>query len=280
MAEIPILTDRTALMLHRARASKSPVTFLQDEIADEIEERLEEVNKSFAKPAIIGPLNASFGPRLNHAPRILDSEKLDLGRGAHDLILHAFSLHWANDPVGQIAQSRLALEPDGLFLAVMAGGQTLHELRSALAEAETVLTGGLSPRVLPMADMRDLGALIQRAGLALPVADSRRITVRYRSLHALIGDLRGMGETNALASRHKRIPPKRLFQVTEDIYKKSFADNDGFLLATFEFVFRTGWAPDESQQKPLHPGSAKARLADVLGVDETPTGENAAPRTR
>ena len=151
----------------------------------------------------------------------------------------------------------------------MFGGATLQELRAALAQAETTLTGGLSPRVLPMADIRDLGGLLQRAGLALPVADSRKLTVRYPDLATLIRDLRGMGETNALAARHRALPPRDLFTETERLYRQHFAD-DGYLLATFELVFLTGWAPDATQPQPLRPGSAQTRLADALGVPETP----------
>jgi hypothetical protein len=163
----------------------------------------------------------------------------------------------------------LALKPDGLFLGILFGGATLQELRAVLAEAETRLTGGLSPRVLPMADLRDLGGLLQRAGLALPVADSRKWTVRYPDLATLVRDLRGMGEANALANRHRVIPPRALFETAESLYRSHFSDKD-YLLATFEIVFLTGWAPDAGQPQPLRPGSAQTRLAEALGVPETP----------
>ena len=269
MTDAPKLTDRKALDLHRARANRAPVTFLYDAIADEMKERLAEVNKTFNAPLLIGndlpPFNALFPDAL----RINDSPELNISQNSHDLALHTFGLHWADDPIGQMVQSRLALKPDGLFIAVMFGGATLQELRASIAEAEVKLTGGLSPRILPMADLRDLGGLLQRAGFALPVADSQTITVRYPSLAKLAVDLRGMGETNALADRQKTIPPRRLFTETEKIYRDTF-NNDGYLVATFEIVFLTGWAPSDDQPKPLRPGSAKTRLSDVLGVPENP----------
>jgi hypothetical protein len=170
--------------------------------------------------------------------------------------------------VGQIIQCGRGLRPDGLFIGVCFGGQTLQELRSALATAESQLSGGLSPRVLPMADLQDLGALLQRANLALPVADSAAQNVAYSNLSALMNDLRAMGETNPMNDRLRRFTPRKLFQRAEAIYKSEFTNSEKQLVATFEQVFLTGWAPDESQQKPLRPGSAKMRLADALGVAE------------
>jgi hypothetical protein len=149
-----------------------------------------------------------------------------------------------------------------------------------LAQAETALKGGLSPRVLPMADMRDLGGLLQRAGFALPVADSRTVTVRYRTLADLVRYLRGMGETNALAARSRFAPGRALFDQAEELYRTHFSDAEGYLLATFELIYLTGWAPHDSQPKPLRPGSAKARLADALGVAESPAGDPVAPTSR
>lgn len=269
MNDAPKLTDRKALSLHRARSRKQPALFLHEEAATEIEERLAEVNKSFQSPLIVGHATDPIHAVLQGAATIEDNEHLATSRTAHDLVVHAFGLHWADDPVGQLVQSRLALQPDGLFLGIMFGGATLQELRAALAEAETRVTGGLSPRIVPMADLRDLGGLLQRAGFALPVADSRKWTVRYSDLATLVRDLRGMGEANALANRHRVIPPRALFRTAEDIYRGHFSDGD-YLLATFEIVFLTGWAPHESQQQPLRPGSAKTRLAEALNVPETP----------
>lgn len=267
MTETPKLTDHNALALHRARANAQPSLFLHEEAAFEVEERLSEVKKSFTDPLLIGHVTAPLRSLFPSSPRIDDSERLEIGGGGHDLVMHAFGLHWSDDPVGQLVQSRLALRPDGMFMGVMFGGLTLQELRVALSEAESRLLGGLSPRVLPMADIRDLGGLLQRAGFALPVADSRRITVRYPDLKTLIRDLRGMGETNALARRHRGLVPRRFFDAVGEIYQENFSEG-GYLLATFELVFLTGWAPDDSQQRPLRPGSAKARLSEALNVPE------------
>ena len=270
MSGAPNLTDRKALKLHRARAAVKPALFLHEEAAAEIEERLAEVNKSFSSPALVGHASSPILSLFNGILAVSDAEELNLLAGNHDLVIHSFGLHWSDDPVGQLVQSRLALKPDGLFLGVMFGGTTLHELRACLAEAETRLTGGLSPRVLPMADLRDLGGLLQRAGFALPVADSRKLKVRYSDLQTLIRDLRGMGETNALSGRLKRPASKAFFTETEAIYRRNFSDNEGYITATFEIVFLTGWAPSDTQPQPLQPGSAKTRLADALGVPEAP----------
>ena len=268
MTGAPKLTDRKALALHRARAARAPEPFLHQAVADALEERLGEVNKSFNAPLLIGHAPAPIRALFPDAPLIDDTPDLVITPATQDLVIHSFGLHWSDDPVGQMVQSRLALQPDGLFLGVMFGGATLNELRASLAEAEAKLTGGLSPRVLPMADLRDLGGLLQRAGLALPVADSQSFTVRYPSLGKLARDLRGMGETNAIADRH-RITRRALFTEAEAVYQNSFSDN-GYLLATFEVIFLTGWAPAETQPKPLKPGSAQTRLAEALGATETP----------
>lgn len=259
---------------------KNQETFLHQEAAADVEERILEVNKSFTSPAIVGGLVGAFSDIWPLATLADDSDRLDLAPSAHDLIIHAMALHWADDPIGQLVQSRLALKPDGLFVAAFLGGQTLHELRTSLAEAEAKLTGGLSPRVLPMGDLRDLGGLLQRAGFALPVADNRTIRVRYKCLSDLVRDLRGMGETNALISRHRRVPPRALFELAESIYASAFKDADGYLIATFELVFLTGWSPDASQPQPLRPGSAASRLSDALGVDEHSANDPSNPEQR
>lgn len=256
-------------MRHRSRAARQPAFFLHEEAADEIKERLAEVNKSFTSPALIGHISPALGKIVPNCIATEDSPELSLARAAHDLVIHSFGLHWADDPVGQLVQSRLALQPDGLFLGVMFGGTSLQELRACLAEVETRHFDGLSPRVLPMADLRDLGGLLQRAGFALPVADSRKLTVRYKTVSQLVRDLRGMGETNALATRHKTHVGREFWRDVEAFYRSNFSDKDGFLTATFELVYLTGWCPSETQQKPLRPGSAKSRLADALGVAET-----------
>ena len=280
MTETPRLTDRNALKLHRNRAMRRPELFLFDEVASDLEERLAEVKKTFKRPVIIGGLRKPFQAVLPNAVGVEDDDALHLERETHDLVVHAMSLHWADDPIGQLVQSRLAMKPDGLFIAVFFGGQTLHELRTVLAEAETRVTGGLSPRVLPMGDLRDLGGLLQRAGFALPVADNRTLKVRYKSLADLVRDLRGMGETNALASRHRAFANKRMFKEAERLYSEHFSDADGYLNATFEVVFLTGWVPDDSQPKPLRPGSATQRLSDALGTEEQATGDHVAPPRR
>ena len=263
----PQLTDRRQLLRARARAARAPEWFLHEEAADIVQERLIEVNRQFTSPAVVSGAASVWGAAFPGAKVVEDADVLDLSPGAHDVVIHALALHWAEDPVGQIIQCRRALKPDGMFLAVTFGGQTLRELRAVLAEAEVALTGGLSPRVLPMGEIRDLGALIQRAGLAMPVADSLTRTVSYPSLRRLMHDLRGMGEGNALASRNRRPPPRRLFEEAERRYGDAFGA-EGRIPATFEFIFLTGWAPDASQPQPLRPGSASTRLADALGVPE------------
>ena len=279
MTGTPKITDSNALRRRRRRAARDPVLFLHREAAAEIEERLADINKSFTAPLLVGHVTEPLRDLFPGALVVADDPELSVGQGVHDIVVHNFALHWSDDPVGQMVQSRLALKPDGLFIGVLFGGATLNELRASLAEAETRLTGGLSPRVLPMADLRDLGGLLSRAGFALPVADTLKLKVRYPSLARLARDLRGMGETNALLARHRELPPRTLFSLAEQIYRQNFSD-EGFLTATFEIVFLTGWAPSDTQQKPLRPGSAKQRLADALGVDELATGDPAVPRKR
>ncbi len=248
---------------------RDPALFLQEDAADEVQERLAEVNRTFTAPAVITPFPQVWEGRLPGAVIIPDTEVLDLKPGAHDLVIHALALHWADDPLGQLIQSQRALQPDGLFMGVMFGGQSLHELRSVLAQAEADVTGGLSPRVVPMGEIRDLGALLQRAGFALPVADGFTRTVLYRDLLHLVRDLRAMGEVNALAVRHKAPLRRAVLARAVALYSEVFADAEGRLPVTVETLFLTGWAPSETQQKPLRPGSAAHRLADALGTAET-----------
>jgi hypothetical protein len=177
-----------------------------------------------------------------------------------------------------LAQVRRALKPDGLFLAALFGGATLHELRDAFTFAESETRGGASPRVAPFADVRDLGGLLQRAGFALPVSDVERTVARYASFSTLVEDLRALGETNVLVERSRRPLPKAVLEAVLRRYAGQHADKDGKLRATFEIVYLTGWAPHESQQKPLAPGSARMRLADALGTEEKPAGETVRPR--
>ncbi len=260
----PLLTDRAALSRNRARAT---AFFLHEEVADEAKERLNEVNRAFTRTAVVTPfpdLWPDFGTR------VADDDMLGLEPGQQDLVIHALGLHWANDPVGQLVQCRHALVPDGLFLGFMFGGQTLHELRACLAEAEAAVTGGLSPRVVPMGEIRDLGGLLQRAGFSLPVADSFTKTVRYRDALHLMHDLRAMGEGNALHGRLRRPTQRQIFLQAASLYQQRFADAEERITATFEIICLTGWAPHDSQQKPLRPGSAAQRLADALQTTEMP----------
>jgi len=263
------LTDRPALSRARARAARAPALFLHELVADEVQERLAEVNRTFTDIAVVTPFPQVWADRLPGARLVADADVLDLTPSAQDLVIHALALHWADDPVGQIIQCRRALRPDGLFLAALFGGQSLQELRAVLAQAESDLRGTLSPRVLPMGDIRDLGALLQRAGLALPVADSFTQRILYRDLRHLAADLRAMAEGNALLARHRAPLPRAVVARAEGLYHDRFSQ-DGRLVATAEVVMLTGWAPHDSQQQPLRPGSAQTRLAQALGVAEPP----------
>ncbi|HHB81782.1 MAG TPA: SAM-dependent methyltransferase [Aliiroseovarius sp.] len=241
---------------------------MHEEAIFEIKERLLEVNRTFTKPAIITGHPTPWADAFPEAKVVKDSAGLALEPCDHDLVIHAMPLHWANDPVGQIIQCRRALTPAGLFLGVSLGGRTLSELRAALGQAEIELRGGLSPRIAPMGEIRDLGALLQRSGLALPVADSLLRTASYETAKALMHDLRAMGETNAIAARDRRAPTRKLFARMGELYEQTYRDETGRITASFELIFLTGWAPDASQPEPLRPGAAKARLADALGVRE------------
>ena len=273
MRETPELFDLSALDRQRRQAYEM---FLQNRAAAEVEERLSEVNRTFTAPTVVTPFAGVWQQRLPTARFVEPDETLALDEACADLVVHGLALHSANDPVGQLIQARRALKPDGLFIGTLFGGQTLYELRASLAEAEIALTGGLSERVSPMADVRELGSLLQRAGFALPVADTDRVTVAYKDLRHLRDDLRAMGEGNVLSGRRRTPPPRDLFQLTERIYHEKFSTEDGRLAATFEIVTLTGWAPAPDQPQPLRPGSAKTRLSDALNTIETalPRGED------
>jgi len=267
----PQLTDPAALSRTRARMRPESL-FLHEDAADEIEARLGMVNRAFMAPVLTGPW-PEFWTRRLALPNLVtlpEAEVLDVAPGTHDLAIHAMALHWASDPVGQIIQLRRALKPDGFFLACLFGGRTLSELRDALTRAEAEVTGGLSPRVAPMAEIRDLGALLQRSGLALPVADSIRLTVDHASPFHLMRELRHMGEGNALSDRLRHPTRRAVLTRAAEIMTAEHATPDGRVRSTFEIVFLTGWAPDGSQPQPLRPGSARARLAEALGTSETP----------
>ncbi len=210
------------------------------------------------------------GPRL-----VVDEERLPFAEASLDLVVSTLALHWTNDLVGSLIQIRRALKPDGLFIGSILGGATLTELRQCLLAAESELSGGAGLRVSPFADAFDAAALLQRAGFALPVADVDQVTVRYGHPFDLLRDLRSMGETNVLLDRPRKPLSRAVLMRAMALYLDRFAQPDGKVPATFEIVTVTGWAPHESQQKPLKPGSAKMRLADALGTVEVPTGDKA-----
>ncbi|WP_136443338.1 methyltransferase domain-containing protein [Pacificoceanicola onchidii] len=264
------LTDRKALIRNRTRVSDPAALFLHEMARDDVHDRLALVNKDFTDPAIVTPFPAIWQEDFPEARIISDEETLGLDEAAHDLIVHALALHWANDPVGQLIQCRRALRPDGLLLCLTFGGETLHELRSALATAEADITGGLSPRVLPMGEIRDLGAVMQRAGLAMPVADSLSLNTSYETPLHLMRELRAMGEANALSGRLRHPTRRSILMKAAQLYVEQHAGPDGRIPATFDIITLTGWAPDDSQPKPLRPGSATQSLAEALGTEETP----------
>ena len=265
--------DRALLEARRQRALRQGAeTFLLDRVAADLAERLSAVLRSFERAADIGTPDDALRRALVASGKVtaveaipFRDEVVSAPPGTLDLAVSALALQFVNDLPGALIQIRRALEPDGLFLAALLGGDTLTELRQSFAAAESEIEGGISPRVAPFADIRDIGALLQRAGFALPVVDSDRVTVRYDTVFALMHDLRRMGATNVLAERRRK-PMRRatLFRMAE-IYRERFSDPDGRLRATFDIVWLSGWAPHESQQQPLKPGSAKTRLGDVLG---------------
>jgi SAM-dependent methyltransferase len=298
MAQSPIIFDRHLLRARLRRAAAlGPATFLIDRVAEDLADRLATVLRRFALALDLGTptdavrraLAASGKAETIIAAEALaeaapagglavaaDEEALAFADGAVDLVVSALALQFVNDLPGTLIQIRRALKPDGLFLAALTGGDTLAELRAAFAAAEAEIEDGVSPRVAPFADLRDLGALLQRAGFALPVTDVDRLTVRYASPFALMQDLRRMGATNVLAERRRRPLRRATLARMAEIYRERFADPDGRVRATFEVVWLSGWAPHDSQQQPLQPGSAQHRLADALGTREIPAGEKAA----
>lgn len=267
----PRIFDTQAQALRRARAARLVGDrFLVREAIEGIKARLTPVNRSFTTALAldenaVAPVR-EFAQKIDIAS-FADHDRLEAQGSGFDLAVGVLSLHTLNDLPGALVQIRRALKPDGLFLAALFGGATLTELRDSFAAGEIATLGGVTPRVAPMADVRELGALLQRAGFALPVADIERTTVRYREFKTLVSDLRLMGETNALAGRHGRLSRATLAAALAH-YQANHADEDGRLRATFDIVYLTGWAPDESQPKPLRPGSAKIRLADALGTTE------------
>jgi SAM-dependent methyltransferase len=195
-----------------------------------------------------------------------------------DLVISDLSLHWVNDLPGCLLQVRQSLKSDGLFLAAMLGGDTLSELRQSLMEAELAETGGTGPRVSPFADLRDAGSLLQRAGFALPVIDGDRLAVTYPDILKLMHDLRGMGESNAVRVRASRSVDRAIVARANELYRRRFSDGEGRLVATFQIIYLTAWAPAAGQQRALAPGSARTRLAEALDTTEMPAGDKARPR--
>jgi SAM-dependent methyltransferase len=269
----PILFDRALLRARQERALKQgPATFLLDRVVEDMEERLAAVKRDFADVADIWTPSDALRKPLRD--RFKSFSHIDLQDAAQevlpfrpeqlDLAISALAFQFVNDLPGVLAQIRRALKPDGLLLAAMIGGDTLNELRQCFAAAEAELEGGVSPRVAPFADLRDIGSLLQRAGLALPVTDVDRVVVRYASAFALMADLRRMAATNILIER-RRTPTRRATMLRmAQIYAKRFADPDGRIRATFDVIWLSGWAPHDSQPKPLRPGSATASLEEAV----------------
>ena len=300
MTESMNVFNRAAVRHHRDRAATnlSAHNFLFAESAERLADRLDDVTRSFPLALDLGchggELARALGGRggietliqsdLSPALAALahdegglalasDEEVLPFAEMSLDLILSNLSLHWVNDLPGMLVQVCQALKPDGLFLAAALGGNTLHELRTSLFKAETEVEGGVSPRFSPLIDVRDLGNLMTRAGFALPVVDSEKVTVSYSHPLKLLLDLRGMGETNANRDRRRTFTRRATLIRACEIYLETHADAAGRIPATFEIITMTAWAPDPSQQKPLKPGSAHAQLADALSLDPEAFGE-------
>jgi len=302
MAEGEILVfDRRAVRRHRERAARlRTAEFLFEEAAERLGDRLDDVKRGFSRVMVLGARCGTTADLLRARPgiellvevdeargflepakagaRILaEAEALPFAPTAFDLVVSPLALHWTNDLPGALLQLRRCLKPDGLLLASLLGGETLDALRQAFLEAELAEEGGVSPRVSPMADGRDLAGLLQRAGFALPVVDSDRISVTYESALALMGELRAMGETNALRERRRHFTRRGTLLRAAEAYRGLAGAPNGRVSAVFEIVTMTAWAPHESQPKPLRPGSASTRLADALGTVERPAGDKARP---
>jgi SAM-dependent methyltransferase len=297
VSERPLIFDHSVVRLQRRRAL-GQVSFLMRRVADDLGDRLATVLRHFGcaldlgtpGDAVIDVLAASgktgsivaadaLVTRKLMKPGVLgvaaDEEALPFRDASLDLVVSALAFQFINDLPGLFAQIRRLLKPDGLFLAALAGGETLIELRQSFAEAETAIENGVSPRVIPLLDVREAGALLQRAGFALPVTDVDRLIVRYDSPIALMHDLRALGATNPMFERSRRPLKRALLERMIDIYRQRFSDPYGRMRATFDIVWVSGWSPHPSQQKPLLPGSARQRLADALGVKEYSAGEKA-----
>lgn len=292
MAETLAPFDRALVRRHRDRAAArfGDHDFLFREIGERLLDRIDDMRRSFPVAVDLGcrtglladgakgrggietwisaDLSAAMVACAPAPNLVADEEMLPFADGSLDLVVSTLSLHWVNDLPGALIQIRRALKPDGLFLAALWGGDTLIELRDALFEAELAAHGGVSPRTSPVADLRDAGMLLQRAGFALPVVDSDLLTVTYSDALALMRDLRGMAETNATRERSRRPSSRAFLADAAARYATDHAGADGRIVASFQAIFLTGWAPAASQQQPLRPGSAKARLSDALDTTE------------
>ena len=293
MNQPPPIFDRTTLRRRRDRAAAGleRYDFLFKEAAGRLFDRVLDVKRSFPLALELGCHTGQFAKAAGRSERIgtliqadlsarmvgraksprlvADEERLPVAPASLDLLVSNLSLHWLNDLPGALIQIRRALKPDGLFIATILGGETLSELRHSLLAAESELLGGASPRVAPMIDLRDAAGLLQRAGFALPVADFDRITLAYETPFALMRELRGLGESNALSERQRQPASRRLFERAAQIYQQRHGRDDGRVPATFDILYLSGWAPDASQQKPMAPGSGVHSLADaVLGEDD------------
>ena len=299
MADGMQVFDRRAVRAHRDRAAArlGAHDFLFREAAERLADRLLDCKRAFPAALDLGchggvlarvlggrggietlvqaDLSPFMAARATGLRLAADEEALPFAAASFDLVMSVLSLHWVNDLPGALLQIRRCLKPDGLFLASLFGGETLRELRDALLQAEAEIEAGASPRVAPFVDLRDGGALLQRAGFALPVADAERIAVTYPDALALMRDLRGMGESNATRDRRKSASRRATLARAAAIYGERHAGPDGRLVASFQLVTLTGWHPHESQQQPLKPGSAATRLAKALGTTERPAGEKA-----
>lgn len=292
-----LIFDRTLLRQRRERVALDwdRHAFLKREIAQRLVDRLDDVRRSFALALDLGchgdeiadalgrrpmvehlirtDLGEAFARRAQGPAVVADEERLPFAAARFDLVLSAMSLHWVNDLPGTLIQIARILKPDGLFLGAMLGGGTLWQLRQALAAAESEIEGGLSPRVSPFADLRDAAGLLQRAGFALPVADGETIDVEYENAFALMRDLGAMGESNLVIDRRRGMTRRATLLRAAEIYGERFTLPSGRIAASFEVLFLHGWAPHESQPKPLKPGSAQQRLAAALETAELSAGE-------
>jgi SAM-dependent methyltransferase len=301
MADAMRVFDRRVVRIHRDRAAATLAEhdFLFRDVGERLVDRLADVRRRFplaldlgCRDGLVQRLLAGRGgiERMVHCDLssrmvasvpdlavVADEEALPFAIGSFDLVLSLLDLHWVNDLPGTLLQIRRVLKPDGLFLAAMFGGQTLHELRHALTEAEIAVEGGVSPRVAPFADVRDAGQLLQRAGFALPVADVDTIEVSYPNPLALLVDLRRMGESNAVLERRKAMSRRATLFTAIRRYEERFTNAEGRVPATFEVLYLHGWAPAPSQPKPLRPNSATMRLADALDAAEVPAEKQREP---